>query len=386
MIPAQSIALAQVARDTIDASRSADDLIVGIHPAEESTAIAIARRGELMLARSLELGFSMLREAYLRAIQDEDTSYAERFLAATRRLMETEGVPSPKSQSDDAMTIFQTARPFLQRLCIELKQTIRFTLGEEELDDATIRLTGPGAAIPRFADMLSEEVGFRSVRTIEPARRPTEPGFGIATSLACDESALSISPPGLVESNERSSRRAAILYGAVGAALLLAGDAAYVHHTAGVVDDRVATLERQIDEWNERAQAGLGIGAPTMASSLETIIASDSALRADWGVILAEVVATRPDDIWLTGVSGERDRAGSVLTLEAIASSSDPGVDPHDRIARFVETLQSSPLIAEASLGSTEQINVHDAPGLRFAVRLGLHEVSAPWLNAEVTP
>lgn len=386
MIPAQSIALAQVARDAIDASRRAGVLVVSIHAGEESTGIAIARDGTLMLARSLELGFSMLREAYIRAIPNAHDDYGAAFIAASKRLFQGEGVPSPKSRAEDAMAVFQTARPFLQRLFIEIKQTIRFTIDEDELDGATVRLTGPGAAIPHLDSLLREEVGFNEVDRIAPHDSPLEPGHGIACSLGCDAGAMAIRPPGLVEHHERSCRRAALLYGAVGAALLLAADTWYVSDRAGVLDAQIDALSAQIDEWNERAQSGFGVGPQVLASGLETLIQADSGQRADWGVALAEIAGCRPTDVWLTSVSGERDEHASFLTLEAVTEPADPEADPHDRIARFVELLQASDLVSEALLGSTEQLSRDNERRLRFSLRLELHESAAPWMTAEVTP
>ena len=381
VIPAPSIGLLLASQGALDSSHQSTDPIICLHVDEEAAAIAIAVDGALMLARTIELGYATLRHAYMRATRSQHPSHAEAFLAAHKRLLETDGIPSPKN--GDSIEIFEYVRPYLQRLFIEIKQTVRFTLDEDQLERARVRLVGPGAAIPRLGAMLAEEIGFESVEAPPERQHASDPGFGIADGVRASAATFGVQPPGRVERRERSSRRAALVYGAAGAALLLAGAASLSFERAVGSVQTARTLDRELRAWREQSEAGRGMNPKVLAESLDTLIQADSALRADWGAALAEIVMTRPDGVRLSGLSGLRDLDGSHVQLDALAPADADDADPHAQISSFVETLQDSPLIADTHLGTSEQVEMGDRRFLRFSLTVDLIETRAPWLTAE---
>jgi hypothetical protein len=384
VVPAPSIALLLGSQGAMERSRQCEEPIVCLHVDEEATGIAIACGGGLLLARTIEMGYATLRHAYIRSTRADHASHAEAFLAAHKRLLEAEGIPSPKS--DETIAIFQDVRPFLQRLFIEVKQTVRFTLDDDKLQAARVILAGPGATIPRLGTMLAQEVGLESVETPPARQAASDPGFGIAEAARVNGAAFGIQPPGRVERRERSSQRAALLYGAVVGALILAGAAYSSLSRAVAFEGQARSLDRELAEWRNRAEAGSGVNPKTLADSLETLIESDSALRADWGATLAEIVVSCPEGVRLRGVTGSRDRDGSHLQLEALASADDADVDPHERISGFVGALQESDLVKDTHLGASEQLDMGVAGRfLRFSLTVDLVETRAPWLSAEAS-
>jgi hypothetical protein len=245
-------------------------------------------------------------------------------------------------------------------------------------------LAGPGAAIPRLSTMLGEEVGFESVETPPVRHAASEPGFGIADAARANGADYGIQPPGRVERKERSSQRAALLYGAAVAGVILAG-VAYTSLNRAVASERHArAIGRELAEWRNQVEAGGGVNPRVLAESLDSLIQSDSAQRADWGAALAEVVASCPQDVRLRSVSGGRDRDGSHLQLEGITPAGKNDADPHDRISSLVEALEASDIIEGTRLGATEQVDMGTDRFLRFYLTIDLVETRAPWLSAEV--
>lgn len=206
IIPAPSAGLLLASEEAIGASRLRRGPIICLHVGEWATAIAIGADGELLLARTVDVGVAILRHAHLRAIRAEHDSYPAAFLAADKRLLETDGIPSP--QDADVIASIESARPFLQRLFIEIKATVRFTLGEDELESARVHLTGRGASIPFLRTTLAKEIGFESVETPSMCHAASAPGFGIADAVRADAEMLGIRPRGRVTRQERATRRA----------------------------------------------------------------------------------------------------------------------------------------------------------------------------------
>lgn len=380
-IPAQAASMRHALRHAVDQSASGAHAVC-IHLAEEAATIAIAANGEILLARAVEMGYATLREAYIRAIQADHASRAEAFLAANKRLLKTEGIPTPKGQPE-AMAIFQTARPFIQRLFIEIKQTIRFTLEESEMLAAQVRVIGPGASIPRLPQLLADEVGLENVEAVPLDRAAGDPGAGITEALDVDATELALQPPGQMRSRKRTARRAALIYGAVAATLLLAGDIYLANQSIDSLERRTRQATQDLDEIRSRTDTGRGLNPQAQSNVLETLIRNEAALAPDWGAALAELSRARPEAVGFTSISGERGRDGSTLDVSAFVLTETPDDDPHQHVNGFLERLNASDLFADVTLGSTEQMDGRRSM-LRFSLSIHLNEIQARWLTAEV--
>jgi hypothetical protein len=116
----------------------------------------------LAIARCADAGYALLIDAVHRSGRGQNLPEAFNREYATRLLFSA-GMPVRGQMMDMSLqlkceSVLPLIQPALQRLVIEVRQTLRFGLAEGAANDASIMLCGPGSGIPGLAEMLSEQL------------------------------------------------------------------------------------------------------------------------------------------------------------------------------------------------------------------------------------
>jgi hypothetical protein len=369
----------------IAASRDAalfesDDPAASLVIGEHHSAIAVRSGGALRLCRFIDVGASTLREAYARSLRSDGMERAEANAAAERLLFEALGVPAPSDgqrERVDAAETLRTMQPVLQRIGVELKQSIRFTLSDAERLRVRLRLAGPARSISTLESILAEQI------EAEAAPGENQPGGWIELALACDAASWKPAEPG--EAIGESDRRAPALYaGAAVAMLALVAGGAIAQRAAQEAQDAAEAVERSIDVRRASAAPESQREVARHLEDLRRVIASEVGTGTHFGAALALLAEATAGEAVIESLSGRRDEGGSALDLR-LEATSDSAEDARAKLQRVIARLDGSALSAEVSIGSM-QIGQMEGGGVRASGRAGvsLRERRSAWLHSEI--
>jgi hypothetical protein len=342
--------------------------------------------GRLAFARSADVGYGLVIDAIHRATRSGTGELPPREYAS--RLLFSMGIPSRGQVLDPARGLSADAvlpllQPALQRCIIEVRQTLRFGLQEQDVRRASIHLDGPGSVIPgitqSFFDHLEVDLTCR--------QRDTGPNSGVAEDQVGDlaiaarhrASGVWSVPP--CERVRKENRRLTfcVRAGALVAVLLLGMIWGSTRRATARATDELAQVTpraemlQHVIQLREKTAKDAG----EIASSRQVI---DTALGRHTSWLGALALATQPAESELTILSVEgafvRDAAGApVLTIRGRTAPTEgsEGDDDASPVTALVERLSTSPLVAQARVVSAHS----DSTGSEFVVEALLRSVPA---------
>jgi hypothetical protein len=386
---AQATTLRDVALLALGAAHEPLTVAVGID--EDGSAIAIAADGQIVLARTVDLGASALRRSYEHALRTTGAadaepgapSIAERADAALR----AHGVPAtndalPSGASADI--VFQMMRPALQRLVFEVKQSIRFSASDDAgPEDAarctpTLRLTD--AAVPNLAGLLAKECSAR-LGTI-PSAADHAPGARLLRAITADHALFALDPPVNHRAGAASRTRWALAAGSACALALVAADATLTDARAREAAQHAEALEARLDHTHQPEAREIHDAAAVR--DFTAIIHREIGPAAPWAGALAAAAAELRPDFRLTRVAGDRSAERSILRLEGELSAP-TAADAQAALADAVRRFRAIPMFAQVDVPAIDQETVSNGAVLTFAVQITLKETTPAWV-AEVSP
>ncbi|MBL0921889.1 MAG: hypothetical protein IBJ10_07150, partial [Phycisphaerales bacterium] len=319
---------------------------------DDGGVLAASIDGRIAFVRSLGLGLNDFVEALTRPVRTPSGAQTLS-LAQARAVLERVGVPEPSQVVDESLGVMGSdvlplIQPALQRLLVEIKQSLRFGLDESDRTELTIELLGPGAGVPGLGETIAAAV-----------ERPVVPGGRCAATLRRSPRMSTLAPSAR---RRIMGRRAtmAMRAGVAAAACLAAWD-------VSVAMTQERTLRAQSDALAaevERAQASLL--AMERASALEAAalegwgrIEASFGRRADWLAVLREIAAVTPGEIRYSEVAGGQESGSPVATLSGVAWAGEGEAASGDGpIMRLVDALRTSPLVDRVELGETQRADM----------------------------
>lgn len=336
------------------------------------TNVAVAQGPQCLFARASGTG-----------IEGIAVDLAERrglTLEHSRAWLQHVGVVEPIERIEGDAGIVADARMVLvdgvRRISGEIRQSLDFhhmQSGGATVTTAT--LTGPGLAIPGFADAIGAEIGL-----------PVSPG-AIAGDVAGVRSgdvtvAAGLASPGtpgvnLLPADERraagtAGRSGGLVYVALGVmALLLVMAASYV-----MAGNKVKTEQARVDAISLEADAAEAQTAELTSfadfSALRTAristVTSLATTRFDWAHALGELSRVLPRRVWLTQVSGSLSATGDGGAASGVrASIPGPAITlagcttSHPAVATLMSSLRRMDGVTRVSLDSSQKGNGTDS-------------------------
>ena len=346
LVPAGAVPSSAVLLDSafrLTAAPNADRPLVALHIGNLQSAVVAWEAGQLRFARCLPIGLDQLAITVKRELLARGGTGAAS-LGPIEVLTQC-GVPrrgvTAFGVSLDA--ILPATQSVLQRLVIEIKQSIRFGFTEQGRSHVLLAASGCGMAVAELISTIASQTGCE-----------TGPVTG-ATAPASQESPVSrellLHTLRSVTSTRKatvSELRRAVLLGSALAMLYVTGDAT-------IARIRVMGLEREVEKLSASASDSGSIKAVAERTLTgEAALAAVAKRISAWygqstrpDAIMLELAAAAGTDAVFSEFDLRADKDTSVARLRGVAFG-----DPRRAVQRIVDKLAASPLVAEAKLES----------------------------------
>ncbi len=367
-----------------------------VHVGEEQSWLVVVQQQHLCLFRPIRFGVATLVDVLTRpiCIHGARGEFALTWDDARALLLRC-GVPDRDLLLDEisglhGRHVLPLLQPVLQRVIVELKQSLRFGLTDAQRRELTIHLCGQGAAIGGLATILGGalECPVEALDTSltdrsellscglsrEQCQRATERGPNLlpATSVS-------------LQAARRFNRR--VWLGLAAGLALIALDVRRLDVRIQDSRERLASLSEQIDEAAARRIEADRLRALAAGwAQLENSWTAAALLSPDYGAVLREIAGAAPPEIRLTRLESANapldalaapGAPAPVLTIEAYAT----GSAADESLAAFVARVRQSPLVESVVLGSTLRSELDGQAARRFEARMTLRrgrEAPAP--------
>lgn len=361
------------------AAQTGATLFIGTH----QSVLAVVSGQRLELVRTIAAGTETLVEALLRPVRPRgDGTSITLDRSAARRLLAAVGIPGaqaplPDLPGCDGACILPLLQPALQRLSVEIKQSLRFGLSESARSAVALRLAGEGSRIPNLADVLARQAGIvQPVHTAIPDN-PSDSPSPSSDRLAIRAASLSESLVCLL-GNEATRQmtvtglRRALIAGIAAAAALLTVQGVSVFATLSKERERLAAIKSSAAGTD--ALAGVqdrALAARTATTALSRRIATTMGQSPDWAAVLAVIAERTPPSMRILDLGMSSTGTTPSCSLRAYVRIGD-AVNAPNEIRRFVEALGKEPLVDSVRLGMTQRAKVRGGDAETFELAIGL--------------
>ncbi|MFM9996435.1 MAG: hypothetical protein ACKVU4_11625 [Phycisphaerales bacterium] len=366
VIPESAVALASACRAALgprgrQSGRGVACLVM--HVGERQTVLAAACAGRLRFVRQVALGLADLAAAFRRAGEADGAGGDEGASTEAMELLRSVGIPQRGDTGLDvrglsAGDVLPGLQPVLQRLAGEVRQSVRFGLVDGERDGVTLTLVGPGARVPRLAEVIATDTGVR------PGATAGADATDRRTQLAALDPPLALVPAGERAARERRGVRRGVLVGVALAWLLVAADGVLTHLDARAGRRDLLALRTRRDGAARLesldAQASAAVGAVVGARERRRAALGQ---QVPWDALLVEIARRLPPDVRLDGVELGYDVERAVARVRCSAAEIAPGSAGRSMKA-YADALGRLPLAAQVRLGSSQRIVGVDGPAV----------------------
>ncbi len=404
VVPAEAVLTAAAAR----AATCTDDraggachgpravLWMGLH----QSVLAVGNGAKLELVRTISTGAETLVDALLRPIRPKSTPGTETTTdpatitlerTAARRLLSTVGIPAPQQQLPelpgcDGTCILPILQPTLQRLAVEIKQSLRFGTDESVRSGLTLSIRGEGSQIPGLTEVLARLAG---VSPAQGAGKGTAAEAAASQLLTDEAHGLRASLPCLLggEASDamltRGMRRG-LLIGACAAAVMLSFEGVSIFFSFAKERERLAAAKLNA--------AGAGALASVQERALNARLATSGLSRRvsetlgntpDWSAVMTVLAEQSPGSIRITSLEMSAESREAVCHVAGYVRRKETQ-DPAGEIRRFIESLSRVPLVSSVRLGVTQRGTVRGEEAHVFELSMTL--VSVPVLHGRAGP
>jgi Tfp pilus assembly PilM family ATPase len=382
VLPVDSVCLA----DAIQTATSAGEdgaLTAVVWIGEHSTTLAVAEPGRLLFVRSIAAGSEALSDVLCRPLRPRaaDAQAVQLTHDAARALLYSAGIPAPDAAIEGHPTLAGSSllphlQPVLQRLSIEIKQSLRFGVPENDRAKIRLRLAGPGAAIPGLGDSLARATAF-PLDTAAPSAAPdgsdSSTGGVIAALARCPSLSLALMPQKVREAWELRRSRTALVAGAAIALAYVGYEAIDAHLSIASEKAKLASITSTL----QSDQGPLALRQQTLAAHQQVAETERRARKrldqtADWSALLESVAEQTPLQIRLTNLDMHQETVGNgaaTLSLKAYVRFEE-APDPAQLIHGYVERLEQVPIVSAVRLVSAQRVTIsgHDSQTFDLAI------------------
>ncbi|GEM_PF-3650281 len=356
-----------------------------LHVGVEQSWLVVVGEGHLRLFRPIRFGIEHLTDVLTRPICITGAR-AEHCLTQDRAasLLAEHGIPSRERLLDEESGLYgqhvlPLLQPVLQRVIVELKQSLRFGLSESHRREFSMRLCGEGAALPGLATILGDAIECR-VESQPVEVTPIRLSCGLEASV-CHR--LVASCPNLLPQRTIAAQMAhrfnrSIWVGLAAGLALLALDALRLDGLIAEEKSRLITVSNQLDDAQARLQQReQALSKAAALQRLQNTYVAATGFSPDYSAVLREVALATPMSIRLIRMESVNSPMEAImgdvappatLSLDAYAI----GTDADEKIASFVGRLRASALVESIALGSTVRSEIDGQAARRFDIRIEL--------------
>lgn len=313
---------------------------ISVYLDTQTAALVAWEDGRIKFARSLPLGFEPVARTLARELAARSAPGID--LTAPLTLLRTVGLPKkgepigPTGIPGEA--VIPHIQPLLQRMAVELKQSVRFGLSEANRSSAPLSVVGPGAEIAGLPESLAALSG------LVPAVGP-KPAYGLVAEPMLTAALL---PKAVASQRRYHNLKQSVIAGCVVALLAVAGDGVISSWQAKELKTEVARLTSAVESSRSlEAVAERTLQQEQALVALRERLASwaGGASRPDAALVLLA------DACQQTAVIQEfdyrTDKSGTTTRVRGLAFG-----DDKQAVQRVVERLTASPLVLDAKIES----------------------------------
>lgn len=333
-----------------------------------SSAILTAHQGRLTSLRCVDLGYDAFIEAIMRS-QSARRGEELAFTAAAAVLAKIGLLPRGDLSAISNGAVDDSMKPLMraavQRLVVEVRQTIRFGLPEADAVTCRIEVGGPGAAIPNLAPTLVSHTDLEVLCSPDGPELTGAPMAVVAGGLRSDPWII---PAGESLRRERRLLHSSLMVGGVLAAGLLVYEGVSVSRELSaervVLADRQTKVEALRTEIAARREAGIVSKDLTRLEKGADEVGGD---YTPWRAMFHEISSLcEIHPVRLTDLSTSTVPGGTSWSFKGIVFlDQNTQVDP---LSPFIEAIQRSPLVSGVEVGATRRIEVEGRAAKQFSI------------------
>jgi len=355
---------------------------------QDRSIFIVSHQGRILMFRQIGLGIEHLVTSLCRPIHVQQNQEYCLKPDAARQLLFERGLPGRDTIIDEKHDLhghhlLPLIQPVLQRLLVELKQSLRFGLTDIEPSELQGELIGPGAAIVGLSNLLSN--GMELDFTNEPGAENTTPNtiagpgteFGrLIRSNIHKPSAINLVPRRIASEQILKRVQTGLWIGMAAAVAMIAMDYSNLNKQAEQSQQNLETAQQdqtQRMEMDSRRNQVMAVNAA--ARDLENAITTTVAFRPDWSATLCEITTLKPETVYLVLLEGyttniKEDQAG-MITLTGYAV----GEDAQNQIQEYLTKINDSPLFPSVKLGPINRSDLEGEPAQRFSFEVAVSPV-----------
>ena len=379
LIPAEAVDLARSVK--LVTRPEVQSLSALLWLGEHSAVLAVGSAGKLVFVRSVSTGLESLVEALTRPMRPKDSSEVVTLTRdQARTLLRGVGIPHPEQLLPDypalaGSSLLPHLQPVLQRLSVEVKQSLRFGIPEAQRGTVTLSIAGPASVLPNLAAVLARQAGVPAAPALL-ADSPFDPACDVVD--ARDATTINLLPEILRFAATSRRLRGALMAGAALTIATMAADFGVNQFSLRQETRRLESLEAQrLSASRSAASRESSIAARNALTALEQRVRSRLTDAPDPASALALLADQTPPSMRLTDISLASEAALPILSLRGFIRYAD-APDPAGIINRYITTLSGAPVIAAARLGTTVRAPVRGSDALSFEIRIELVPVPPP--------
>lgn len=361
--------------------------------------------GNLSLVRPADIGFESLTDAYKQVLRE----YAEQNGEATDHTFDLEaqeylfehGIPFQPKQCNGIelrSSMLPRMAPALQRIGIDLKQTIRFGI-KDPLTVKNLIILGPGGAIPMITRAIGDHLdlhvhSFAGCDQYDPACAGS-PGSTEYAFIKMSSAVPPLLPRIADEERSRGHLKKAMAVGVALAGLVMGGQYMLATREVQRIEVSMRADAPRFDQVSAFENASVEVSqTQSMLGQIANLVSTHSTVSACWEHPLAKLGEITGNGIRIQEMRGQFDDGEPVLKLNGYSVATNDKL-PGQVLDDFVADLESIPRVQSVQLGATTRIEISSSNaddneefewGSQFSLSVLLETHTSPYHAAAKVP
>ncbi len=347
-----------------------------LHFGKHSSFFVLGGGGRVRFVRSIALGTETIVQTLTRPIRIDDEAVTLDYETA-QQIFYGHGVPETDDVLDESLKltrrhIMPQIQPVLQRYVVELRQSLRFGLSEEERRAIEITVSGPGSTISGLAELIAWELKLKLATDDRYAGYDFRAPGGTGSELhdALDDTRfldrLNLQPPEAATRRQMGRLRRWLWTGAAAALAFIVLNSFQLGSKLSDMRQRAADLTiaaAETTQMKETHRKLLAAGAALY--ELEQTIAAETGASADMRAVLHELSRLTPASIKLNPLhfAGDGNSFTARIFGRAIEIDTSTG---QTEVEAFITALKESELFRNGNLHNVERGSFPEGNGERF--------------------
>ncbi len=362
-----------------------------LHFGKHSSFFVLGGGGRVRFVRSIALGTETIVKALTRPIRTPDDQPINLDHVTAQRIFYEHGIPETDDVIDETLQIrrrhiMPQIQPVLQRYVVELRQSLRFGLSEEERKAIEITVSGPGSTVPGLSELIAWELNLKLAIDTRYSgydfRAPAGDGSELHDALSNTKflDRLNLQPADAALRRQAGRLRRWLWTGAAAAIVVIALDTVQIgsklteaRHRA----DALTIAASQVLGMKETHTRLLAAGAAL--EEVEQTIAAEAGAAINMRAILQELSAATPASIKLNSLRVARTGDIVMVRLHGRAIEINTA-NGQTEVGTFITALRASSLFRDAGLRDVERGSFAEGNGERFEA--SFEAVLAPHISA----